>query len=178
MLRDLLELTPGIPGFMLVGFVGAAVAVIIEYLIFRKKFSWKPCRRFIIWFLFLTYLTAAAYITFYSREPGSRDGVDLELFGTWGASAVSRAYVIENVLLFIPFGFLLPAVFGCLRNWLVCTILGFVCSIALEYMQFKTGRGFAQLDDVVTNGLGTFIGYLGFVIVEKTRRCIYKHTKL
>ena len=39
-------------------------------------------------------------------------------------------------------------------------VLGFMCSVAIESIQFYTGYGFCQLDDVVMNTLGTIIGYL------------------
>ena len=35
-------------------------------------------------------------VTFFPREPGSRVGVDLQLFSTWGASTQAKAYVIEK----------------------------------------------------------------------------------
>lgn len=33
---------------------------------------------------------------FFSREPGSRQQIDLNLFGTWGQTAIAHAYFIEN----------------------------------------------------------------------------------
>ena len=34
---------------------------------------------------------------FFSREPGSRKQIDLNLFGTWGETPVAHAYFIENI---------------------------------------------------------------------------------
>lgn len=37
---------------------------------------------------------------FFSREPGSRKQIDLELFGTWGQTAMAHAYFVENIILY------------------------------------------------------------------------------
>ena len=41
------------------------------------------------------------YITLFTREPGSREGVNLRLFGTMGHGAQGDAYVLENILIYI-----------------------------------------------------------------------------
>ena len=46
------------------------------------------------------------FITFLSREPGSRDGIDWMPFSTLGSGPRGDAFVLENVLLFVPFGVL------------------------------------------------------------------------
>ena len=51
------------------------------------------------------YVAVLLAITYFSRESGSRSGMmDLELFSTWGINNRNNAYVVENVLLFIPYG--------------------------------------------------------------------------
>ena len=112
--------------------------------------------------LFIMYLTIFLEIVFLSREPGSRMGVNLQLFGTWGTNAQAHAYVLENILLFIPFGFLLPCVFSKCRNGVMIFFMGMFFSIACEGIQFMTQRGYCQLDDVVMNTLGTVLGYIGY----------------
>ena len=112
--------------------------------------------------LFITYLVIFLEIVFLSREPGTRTGVDLQLFETWGTDAQAHAYVLENILLFIPFGFLVPFVFSKCRNGIGTFCLGMLLSIGCEYIQFITQRGHCQLDDVVMNTLGTVLGYMGY----------------
>ena len=56
--------------------------------------------------LLLVYLLVLLQTALFSREPGSRYSLDLTLFETWGRSAVSRAYFIENILMYLPFGIL------------------------------------------------------------------------
>lgn len=110
--------------------------------------------------LCVIYGTVILYLAFFSREPGSRTGIDLMLFETWKDSAASKAYVIENILMFIPFGILLPAAFPRFRAGARCTAAGMVSSIGLELAQLMTKRGHCQLDDVVMNTLGAWIGWM------------------
>lgn len=62
-----------------------------------------------------------------------------------------------NIVLFIPFGILLPKIWP-LRYWQVLAIhtLG-IC--ALETLQLITQRGMLDIDDLILNTLGMTIGY-------------------
>ena len=110
-------------------------------------------------FLLGIYTTVIFQTAFFSREPGSRSGMDLGLFDTWGESAVSRAYVIENILMFIPLGILLPLLHGRFRNGWYCASAGLAISGLIEGMQLVTARGFFQIDDIATNVAGTIVGW-------------------
>lgn len=114
---------------------------------------------------FLMYVVVLMFITFWSRQDGSSEGVNLELFSTWGINLRNNAYVIENILLFIPYGFLVAWVFTPVRNVVLCTVIGAVTSLGIEWLQLITGRGFFQTDDMVTNTIGAFLGCLMFRIL-------------
>ena len=119
----------------------------------------------IVWFLFVVYMVVMFITVFLSREPGSRQGIDMTLFGTWGETPQAHAFVIENILLFVPFGILYPvAVPG---RWKYFTVLtGMIISVGIETVQLITQRGYCQLDDVVMNTLGSLVGYVIFVIAR------------
>ena len=109
--------------------------------------------------LFVIYLWMLVMIVFFCREPGSRVGTDLRFMGTWGTTMQDHAWVIENIFLFLPFGFLFPVLLPKKKTaWTIP--VGFLCSVAIEYCQLRTGRGFCQLDDVIMNTLGAGIGFL------------------
>lgn len=55
--------------------------------------------------LFVIYLWMLVMIVFFCREPGSRMGTDFRFMGTWGTTMQDHAWVIENIFLFLPFGF-------------------------------------------------------------------------
>ncbi len=120
----------------------------------KTDYGRRVCRA-----LLAGYAVVLVMITFLSREPGARDGMDLVPFATVGNSVQGDAYVAENVLLFIPFGMLLPAAFQRMRRFWPCVGLGFLVSMMIETSQFLTKRGFVQTDDVITNTLGAMIGY-------------------
>lgn len=164
-----------------VGVVYAILFGIISCFIYHKQVTKKQFEtfwskyiftwRFVGSTLFIIYFFVLCNIVYFSREPGSRIGVDMRLFSTWGITNQEHAYVIENVILFIPFGILFPA---CLPEKVsVLTIFtGTICSVCIEYIQYRTGCGYCQLDDVVTNILGTVIGYIVFMVCH---RRLYKN---
>lgn len=96
-------------------------------------------------------------ITIFEREPGSRTGISLTLCETLGGPR-ANAYVIENILLFIPFGFFVPKMWKGLRRLSVCVFAGFCFSLAIEVTQLLTQRGHFQVDDILMNTIGAGIG--------------------
>lgn len=114
--------------------------------------------------VFLIYLFALVHITLFEREPGSRTAISLTLFETLGGSR-NNAYVIENILLFIPFGFLNAELFRPMRNLVLSLITGGFCSLAIETIQLVTQRGYFQMDDILMNSIGTLIGCACFWII-------------
>ena len=122
--------------------------------------------------LFVAYMYILLQQTFFSRLAGSRNTVSLILGETWQGNIQSKAYVIENILMMIPFGVLLPNILKSAENIFYCIPLGFFFSVNLEYAQFLSQRGHMQVDDVVMNVMGTAIGYLFFISVKLLCRLI------
>ena len=114
---------------------------------------------------FYMYLAVLLVITFFSRESGSEFGVDLELFSTFRINKRNTAYVIENILLFIPFGYVCPWYLKSLRGFWRCAGSGFLTTLLIETLQLVTGRGIFQIDDILTNLIGSIIGYLFFILL-------------
>lgn len=68
--------------------------------------------------------------------------------------------VTLNLLLFVPLGFLIPAVFKKINfNYKKVSLSGCVFSCSIEFLQLFAGR-FFEIDDIIANTLGTLIGYL------------------
>lgn len=118
-------------------------------------------------FLYCVYLAVILMITFWSRESGSRTGMDMELFSTWGINKRNNAFVIENILLFIPYGITCCLAFPGLRRFLRCTAAGAVTSLAIESLQLVTKRGYFQIDDILTNTLGAMLGFVLFWLARQ-----------
>lgn len=115
------------------------------------------------------YVTILLVITYFSRESGSRIGIDMELFSTWGINKRNNAYVVENVLLFIPYGFVLAWADARQRRFLLNLLTGAMTSLAIECMQLVTGRGYFQIDDILTNILGTILGFCCYWLARSLR---------
>ena len=73
--------------------------------------------------------------------------------------------VILNILLFVPMGYLLPYLFRWFRRGakLRATVASFLISLCVENVQLVTKLGYYDLDDLITNTLGGFIGGVLFV---------------
>lgn len=108
---------------------------------------------------------------FFLTRTGKSQEIDLYLFETWGHTAITHAYFIENIIMFIPFGILAPIVFKQMRKVGICGLTGFLFSCGIEISQLITQRGYCQLDDVVTN---TVVMLAGWVIWRVLDRMINK----
>lgn len=72
----------------------------------------------------------------------------------------SLMMIFLNFLLFIPYGILLPCVFKNLRfSYKRVVMIGFMTSLSIEVLQLFGGR-YAEIDDLLINSLGTFVGFM------------------
>lgn len=75
----------------------------------------------------------------------------------------SLSDVISNILLFIPYGFLLcwilrEKTFSLSKSQIICLVSSFLLSLSIEFLQlFFTSRT-TSLTDIINNVLGTYIG--------------------
>ena len=123
-------------------FFGVAVeGLVCFYRIYRKK-QRQTGKETVATVLLAAYLLIVLIQTLFSREPGSRSGIDLIPFSTWGTDGQSHAYVIENVILFLPLGILLPGVKRVC--WKQIFAVGLCFSVFLEMVQLLTGRGYCR----------------------------------
>lgn len=65
---------------------------------------------------------------------------------------------ILNILLFMPFGFLLPAIWKKYRFLRITAVAGFLFSMFIETLQIFAFR-ITDVDDLITNTVGTVLGY-------------------
>lgn len=64
---------------------------------------------------------------------------------------------VGNIIWFVPFGFYLKCIRKVKRMWLIVAA-GFVFSLVVESMQYLWGTGISEIDDLILNTFGTFIG--------------------
>lgn len=185
-IKDIMEVAGYLPIGILCG-ISVVVLYVICILCLERKNRKKNrlsvhVRNSVVWFILSVYIVVMSVTVFLSREPGSRQGIDMTLFGTWGITPQAHAFVIENVLLFVPFGILCPFVVtptgrtsddthsrGRIASRFT-VLLGFIISVGIETVQLLTERGYCQLDDIVMNTLGSLVGYMIFLVIDRIFR--------
>ena len=69
--------------------------------------------------------------------------------------------VLGNIIIFIPFGFLMGEYVNPKKIWPII-ITTFLTSCVVEFVQLKIGRSF-DIDDIILNLVGGIIGYLLYI---------------
>ncbi len=133
-------------------------------------------RQTLIRLMFLFYIIGIISITLIVREtmilrvPENRCVV-LEPFREFNAFLHTPDHlywfmqIFLNIFLFVPFGFLLPCTHMRFRNWMTTVSLGWLMSGLIEMMQYITGRGVMEVDDVIHNTLGALCGFVLYEII-------------
>ncbi|WP_335436989.1 VanZ family protein [Neobacillus niacini] len=70
--------------------------------------------------------------------------------------------LLGNIIVFVPFGFLLPMVFSRLTKFLSVIFLSFAISLLFEVTQLLFRLGSFDVDDLILNTAGSGIGFLLF----------------
>ena len=152
--------------------VGAAIMMLLLLRLVAGEKAWKRPQVY-YYFLLGVYETVVWIQAFFSRESGSRTGIDWQLFETWGRTWQSRAYMVENVIMFLPLGVLLPLAERRCAKWWKMLLISMLLSMMIEGMQLVTERGYCQLDDVVMNTLGGCLGYGVMRIIDAVHRRLH-----
>lgn len=74
--------------------------------------------------------------------------------------------VIGNLLLFVPFGFFLPLINKRLRRWWQLIFASFLTSLLIELCQYHYAERIFDVDDLLLNTVGGFLGWGSFKLVH------------
>ncbi len=116
--------------------------------------------------LFLIYFIGLMYVTLFTRIGSFYSGVEVMPFDD-----VQRAveigdvslvkHMLLNVVLFIPFGYLIPSMNPTkLRKWSVAMLGGIIVSTLIEGTQLTVHLGECDVDDIIANTFGSVVGYI------------------
>lgn len=130
--------------------------------------------------LFVIYLVMMVYFLFFSerfgRVPSDSYHYNLKPFteisrylsyiDTIGVTNV-LINLLGNVVCFMPLGFMLPVLSR--RKWKLVrtTLLSCLASVIVELTQLVSKLGSCDVDDVLMNTLGGFLGYILFLVCSK-----------
>ncbi len=163
LIKDLIAALRFLPLGIMAGIVVAMFLNMVNSRRSRLKEKRKPVFSTVCFYMYVVILLV---ITFFSRESGSGNGMDLKLFSTLGINERNNAYLVENILLFIPYGMVCTWHLKLRGKFLACTALGLFSSLFIEGLQYVTQRGVFQIDDILTNMLGSMVGYFLFFIID------------
>ncbi len=118
----------------------------------------------------IIYILCVLHITIFSREPEERR-FDLEPFRSYvllirDHNSFYLSQICCNILMTVPFGILLPFLSGKFRSLRVMTVSGFFFSLIIEILQYISGRGLFEFDDLFNNTVGSSLGYIVFLIIQ------------
>ena len=120
--------------------------------------------------LFVSYLSLLCYLLFFSTYRASVGGIlaynlvpfkTIEGYFSNFTSLSLTDQFVGNILAFVPFGFFLPLLSIKLRSSFILFVgLTFGSSLLVELTQLLTRVGAFDVDDLLLNTVGGFIGYL------------------
>lgn len=121
--------------------------------------------------LLVLYLGVIIYMTLMFRE-NIGTIVRIRLFWSFRQMLTEdeiRTSILKNVWLFVPLGTILSV----LSQHKRILFISIVVSVVIEITQFISGTGYCDIDDVISNCIGTFIGFgTGNILYEwKQKTC-------
>ena len=136
--------------------------------------------------LFLGSLTFILFATILTRTPGVPEAILTPFASLTAALQQPELYreMLMNIFLFFPLGLTLSnALPQKWHRWLriaLTTLIGCILSAGIEYAQYRYALGMAEVDDVICNTMGAFIGSTSLLIahaIEKSRERV-RHTNM
>lgn len=151
-------------------FIPFVISLLILNYIDNEKTNKTNYKKIILLTLFAIYITGVFYFT------GSGtiwDGlfrnfdIRYEYINTIPFSNnIDVVGYLLNIILLIPFGFLVPLIWKKLNRPSVIIVFGFLFSLLIESSQLLNNRS-SDIDDLILNTLGAFIGFVIFRILDK-----------
>ena len=128
--------------------------------------------------LLTIFVVLIPYTTLLTRIPGDYEVICTPFAAFAAARQQPELYreMLMNVFLFFPLGLTLSNVLP--QKWhrwsriILTTLVGCILSTGIEYAQYRYALGMAEVDDVICNTLGAFIGSTSLLIahaIEKSR---------
>lgn len=134
--------------------------------------AWHRYLRGVLWVVLGYYLAILSVLLFFGGlfhlDRAWGGAVNLEPFHTIKSfishyqrtgSLSSLFNLLGNIVILVPLGILLPVMFRPMRHfWLFLPLAALVC-VGVEYIQWLTATGIADVDDSILNFAGAAAGY-------------------
>ena len=151
------------------------ISLLIVFLFDRSKFK-KPG----LALLLILWSSAVLYLMFLYRLPAGKGKIITTPFHMYreaqrysGSIATNQSLrqILFNMLLFVPLGAILTSLTH--RPWLAVAV-GILISVIAELLQYWSGLGWADIDDVISNTLGLLLGVLIFLLYRVIATRMYR----
>lgn len=86
--------------------------------------------------------------------------------------------LLGNIAILVPLGVLLPVMFRSMRHFWTFLPLAALIAVGVEYLQWRTATGIADIDDSILNFIGAAAGYFVTRLCQIVYHLIQKRTKL
>jgi glycopeptide antibiotics resistance protein len=106
------------------------------------------------------------YIPFYSMNYYF-NGTDTQRY--------TKENLAGNVLLFFPFGILLPLLFRRVNGFQKILLISFIVSMTLELIQLFAMLGNFDIDDIILNMLGASLGFGTYILIKELKKREWTH---
>lgn len=170
-------------GIIVVALIGVILLVynLIAKIRKHKKVS-VPIGRLLLYAVFIIYIVVVIGATMLRYRMYSTTGEMGEIYPlfysykeAWNHfSAREWRNIILNIMMFVPFGFLLPLVSKKFQVFWKTYFAGFLFTFLIEMTQLLLNLGICELDDFMNNTVGAMIGYgfyrLFMFIVKKWKK--------
>lgn len=137
--------------------------------------------------LFLLYVVGLAYFLFFAERYGRAAGHEEFRYNLVPLREIRRFWenrellggrmvflnLAGNVIIFLPFGAILPVLLRPMRGLIRTAGAGAAVSLLIELLQLGTRVGSFDVDDILLNVLGSAAGYVIFAVTDRIRRRIY-----
>lgn len=124
-------------------------------------------KRWILGFVF--YISIMVQVGVLSRTLGTMRTIVWVPFRTPGGDNLIALYALANLVLFIPFGVLVPKVFHSVNAFWKIILVTFVTSVCIEAIQYILACGYSQVEDMIMNVAGGVVGYLIIKFIERNK---------
>ena len=137
----------------------------------------KKSERIIVFIFCLVYLLFLVYFTIFSEGFGREVSSDyrynfvpfkeIKRFINYRNLIGNRNVIINilgNIAAFVPLGIFVPIMFSNKYNYIKMAIICFDVSLCIEIIQLVSRVGCFDVDDLLLNTLGGFIGYLIYLL--------------
>ncbi len=135
------------------------LAILLRFILFKDSYAYlyNHFSNGFSWYLIEKKYTTANFIPFatiYYYLSGQ------DTTGTW-------SNLLGNIVLFIPFGFLIPLLLPKIKHITQIFIAAFLSSLFFEMLQLLLALGTFDIDDCILNSTGAIIGFLIYSIWKK-----------